>query len=55
MPAFFATSVCAASCQVRPTAPSWWKGRISVQWSKTLRTLASVQEALPAISSTWKS
>ena len=27
IPAFFWTSACAASCQVRPAAPSWWNGQ----------------------------
>ena len=53
MPAFFCCSACAASCQVRPSEPSWCMGRSSAQVWKTFVTPGSVHGFLWAIRSTW--
>ena len=55
MPAFLLSSAPAASCQVRPSEPSWCRGSRSAQFAKTALTLGSVQDSLPAMSETWKS
>ena len=55
MPAFFWTSAWAASCHVRPAAPSWWKGSSVLPISNTVLTFGSVHFSLPAIRPTWKS
>ena len=55
MPDFLFATPCAASCQVRPSEPSWCSGSSSRQVSKTVATFGSCQDASPFISCMWKS
>jgi hypothetical protein len=45
----------AASCHVRPSAPSWWNGRSSAHVVKTSLTWGVSHDSLPRIRLMWKS